>query len=96
MTTIVFNPQSAIRNPQLFGRRTRDNRKSNVERGLLEVFDALWDDFVDPRDAFADGRRVVAAGGGRLARRPASASGSFNEQSLGELRGPVPAAGGDE
>lgn len=27
---------------------------TNIERRLSEVFDALWDDFVDPREAFTD------------------------------------------
>jgi capsid protein len=27
---------------------------TNVEQRLLEIFDALWDDFVDPREAYSD------------------------------------------
>ena len=47
---------------------------AQLEHRLLEVFDALWDDFVDPREAYAD---VDGSGGRRWAampgRRPASA-----------------------
>ncbi len=53
---------------------TKNYATSGVERRLLEVFDVLWDDFVDPREAYAgdDGwwrrsaaacRRFVAAAG---------------------------------
>jgi capsid protein len=59
----------------------------NLERRLLEVFDALWGDFVDPRDAYADPDGgwwmpvgSTSAGSLRIGERP------FTEQSLRELR----------
>lgn len=64
---------------------TRANR---LESRLLEAFDALWDDFVDPRDAYADPvdgwwLPVGNVGGDP----PRGGDGLVNEQSLRELRG---------
>jgi hypothetical protein len=58
---------------------------SNVETRLIEAFDALWDDFVDPREAYADSID------GWWLPVGSSASGTelipfYNEQMLGELR----------
>ena len=58
-----------------------------LEDRLLEAFDMLWDDFVDPRDAYCDPdggwwMPVGSASGG--SRRPGD--GPFTEQSLAELR----------
>jgi hypothetical protein len=59
---------------------------SNVAR-LLEALDSLWDDFVDPREAYfdADGGwwPQVASVSGRTRR---SGEGPFSEQALRELR----------
>ena len=59
---------------------------SNLENRLLEVFDALWDDLVDPREAFADTDGgwwlPVGATGGAAPR----SCGPVNEQSLAEVR----------
>jgi hypothetical protein len=58
-----------------------------LEDRLLEVFDLLWDDFVDPRDAFADGDGWWLSVGGNLGAAAGIGDGSFNEQALRELRG---------
>jgi capsid protein len=56
------------------------------ENRLLEVFDALWNDLVDPRDAFADTDGgwwlPVGAAGGASPR----SVGPMNEQMLADLR----------
>jgi capsid protein len=56
------------------------------ENRLLEVFDALWNDLVDPRDAFADTDGgwwlPVGAAGGASPR----SGGPINEQMLADLR----------
>jgi hypothetical protein len=36
------------------GVNTMNNHSNQIETRLLEAFDALWDDFVDPREAYAD------------------------------------------
>jgi hypothetical protein len=60
---------------------------TTIETRLLEAFDALWDDFVDPREAYADSIDgwwlPVGSTGGGSAR---NGDGPFNEQMLGELR----------
>ena len=58
----------------------------SLEHRLLEVFDALWDDLVDPREAYADPDGgwwppVGATGGSSQ-----PAGGGVNEQALRELR----------
>ncbi|MEX0586166.1 MAG: phage portal protein [Pirellulales bacterium] len=58
-----------------------------MEDRLTEVFDLLWDDFVDPRDAFADGDGWWLPVGGNLSSAAGSGDGAFNEQALRELRG---------
>ena len=63
-----------------------ENSSDHWENRLLEVFDALWDDLVDPRDAFADTdggwwHPVGATGGVIAAQR-----GPINEQMLADLR----------
>jgi capsid protein len=60
---------------------------THLEHRLLEAFDTLWDDFVDPRDAYADpdgGWWLPLAGtnGGT----PRIGAGPFTEQTLRELR----------
>jgi len=60
---------------------------SNLESHLLEAFDALWDDFVDPREAYADSidgwwLPVGSTSGGSAG----NGDGPFSEQMLGELR----------
>jgi hypothetical protein len=73
-----------------------------LENRLLEMFDALWDDFVDPREAYADvdGEWWLPVGGAAGYPRRGSASGTqfgaggtqwavcgpTNEQQLHELR----------
>jgi hypothetical protein len=64
--------------------------KSNtvhLESRLLEAFDSLWDDFVDPRDAYFDPDGgwwpAVASARGRASR---SGEGPFDEHALRELR----------
>jgi capsid protein len=59
---------------------------SQFESRLLEVFDALWDDLVDPREAYAD-----ADGGwwqpvGAVNSQAPRSGGAHNEQTLRELR----------
>src|SRR5690606_33174048 len=57
--------------------------KNSIETRLLEAFDALWDDLVDPREAYADAdgwwQPVGSTPGG--ATRTA-----FDEPMLAELR----------
>ena len=67
-----------------------------VEHHLLELFDALWDDFVDPRDAYADGDGWWLPVGGNLGAAAGLGDGPFNEQALRRAARAVPAAGGDE
>ncbi len=59
---------------------------TSLESRLLEVFDALWDDLVDPREAFAgpsgDWWSPVAASGSAAC----SAGSVVNEQSLADIR----------
>jgi hypothetical protein len=57
----------------------------NLETRILEAFDALWDDFVDPREAYADpdGGWWPAVGGASLR----GADGPIqSEHQLAELR----------
>jgi capsid protein len=60
---------------------------STFETRLIEAFDALWDDFVDPREAYADSVDgwwlPVGANSGGAAQ---AGDAPFNEQMLGELR----------
>ncbi len=61
--------------------------RQSLEDRLLEAFDQLWDNFVDPRDAYADSVDgwwipVGTAAGGRRA----ASEGPFNEQMLADLR----------
>jgi capsid protein len=58
-----------------------------LETRLIEAFDALWDNFVDPREAFADSidgwwTPIGAASDGSRN----TGEGPFNEQMLAELR----------
>ena len=66
---------------------TRNNgTHRSLESRLLEVFDALWDDLVDPREAYSDadgGWWLPVGAGGNASPRPDCA---VNEQSLRELR----------
>jgi hypothetical protein len=59
---------------------------NNLEHRLTEVFDTLWDDFVDPRDAYADvdGEWWAPVGSPGSATRLAA---PINELQLRELRG---------
>lgn len=59
---------------------------TSFESRLLEIFDALWDDLVDPRDAYADpdgGWWMPVGMKGGSTRRGAA---PINEQALAELR----------
>jgi capsid protein len=60
---------------------------TNLEHRLLEAFDTLWDDFVDPRDAYADpdGGWWLPLVGTRNG-WPQIGTGHFTEQTLRELR----------
>jgi hypothetical protein len=69
--------------------RAQANGHANIdhfETRLIEAFDALWDNFVDPREAYADSLDgwwlPVGASGGSAAAGDAP----FNEQMLGDLR----------
>ncbi len=57
-----------------------------LEHRLLEVFDALWDDLVDPREAYADPDGGWWAPVGATGGASQPASGGVNEQVLRELR----------
>jgi len=65
-----------------------DSRLMHMERRLSEAFDELWDDFVDPADAFydVDGMRWNAVG---CATAAGTSSGIpfIDEQQLAEIRG---------
>ncbi len=65
----------------------RNNTTDHWETRLVEAFDALWDDFVDPRDAYADsidGWWLPVGSTSNSASRVGD--GPFNEQMLAELR----------
>jgi Phage portal protein, lambda family len=66
---------------------TINGKHKSLEDRLLEVFDLLWDDFVDPRDAYADGDGWWLPVGGNLGVAAGLGDGPFNEHALGELRG---------
>lgn len=59
-----------------------------VEQRLLEIFDALWDDFVDPREAYTDvdGQWWTPVGGAALGSGAARLAVPLNEAQLSELR----------
>jgi capsid protein len=63
------------------------NTNANLETRLLEAFDALWDDFVDPREAYADSVDgwwlPVGASSSGL---PLGAGAPFNETMVADLR----------
>jgi capsid protein len=65
----------------------RNSGADHWESRLLEAFDALWDNFVDPREAYADSVDgwwlPIGTGAGGTQR---SGEGPFNEQMLAELR----------
>ena len=65
----------------------RNTSYQRLENRLLEAFDGLWDDFVDPRDAFTDvdGEWWLPVGGSGGA-GGGWAGGPASEQHLGELR----------
>jgi hypothetical protein len=66
---------------------TLNGHHQSLESRLLEAFDSLWDDFVDPRDAYFDPDGgwwpQVASVSGRATR---SGEGPFSEQALREVR----------
>jgi capsid protein len=64
-----------------------DPRLSRLQRRLLEAFDELWDDFVDPADALYDenGLRWTRLGGEGVAGSAAEAP-YVDQQQLGEIR----------
>lgn len=62
------------------------NHLDNIETRLAEAFDLLWNDFVDPRDAFADGDGWWTPVGSASSAAAGIGDGLFNEQALGELR----------
>lgn len=62
-------------------------RFRRLENRLLEAFDALWDDFVDPRDAYADGDGEWWLPVGSAPGSPLDwAGGPASQQHLQELR----------
>jgi hypothetical protein len=63
------------------------NANANLETRLIEAFDALWDDFVDPREAYADsvdGWWLPV--GSSSAGAPRGIDAPFNETMLADLR----------
>jgi capsid protein len=60
---------------------------TQLEHRLLEAFDTLWDDFVDPRDAYSDpdGCWWLPVGG-TCGGSPQIGAGPFTEQTLRQLR----------
>jgi hypothetical protein len=58
----------------------------SVESRLLEVFDTLWNDLVDPRDAYADVDGSWWTPVGAQGQSARSSSSPMSEQSLAELR----------
>ena len=56
------------------------------ENHLLEAFDALWDDLVDPRDAYADPDGEWWLPVGTVGSASARGTGLINEHMLAELR----------
>jgi len=64
-----------------------DPRLANLERHMLEAFDQLWDNFVDPADALydVDGTRWLQLAGGGAGGRGASAA-FADERQLAEIR----------
>jgi hypothetical protein len=65
---------------------TTNGAHSSLESRLIEAFDALWDDLVDPREAYLDNDGswwLPVAAPGRGAQR---ACGVLNEQAFSDLR----------
>ena len=64
-----------------------DPRATRLEQHLLEVFEDLWDNYVDPAEALydADGTRWAGLGGGRSGGN-ASGVPFTTEQQLAEIR----------
>jgi capsid protein len=60
---------------------------TNLETRLFEVFDALWNDLVDPREAYADSNGEWWDPIGGLPGDRRRAAGVASEQQLAELRG---------
>jgi hypothetical protein len=56
------------------------------ESRLLEVFDALWDDLVDPREAYFDPDGGMWQPVGELGRSSSRSAGVIDEQSLRDVR----------
>ncbi len=64
-----------------------NGKHQSLESRLLEVFDSLWDDFVDPRDAYFDpDGGWWSPVGSVAASSKRSGGGPFSEQTLRELR----------
>lgn len=59
-----------------------------IEHRLQEVFDTLWDDFVDPREAYTDvdGQWWTPVGGAGAGSSTGASAVPINEQQLRELR----------
>lgn len=66
---------------------TGKSANGSLDDRLLEAFDLLWNDFVDPRDAYADGESWWLPVGGNPGGSTVGGEGAFSEQSLRELRG---------
>src|SRR6266480_3880065 len=62
------------------------NSSDHWENRLLEVFDALWNDLVDPREAFADTDGGWWLPVGRVGGTPSRGMAPMNEQMLADLR----------
>src|SRR5262245_9982355 len=62
------------------------NALDSIQTRLAEAFDALWDDFVDPREAYADGDGWWLPVGANLGAAGRFGDGPYNEQALRELR----------
>src|SRR6516225_1945523 len=65
----------------------RSQSTNKLENRLLEMFDALWDDFVDPREPYADvDGQWWPAMGALHGSTSGPACSTMNEQQLRELR----------
>lgn len=67
-------------------RSNKETRSTDWESRLLEAFDALWDDLVDPREAYLDNEGSWWLPVGVSGNASKHSCGVMNEQTLGDLR----------